>query len=204
MKARWLILPIILIIHSATNTAILPPSSNARAGENETTLLRDEAKAAHEYLNRVRQNPALFSEEIGVDLKKVKRRHVLQWNDTLAAVAEEKARDMATRNYFGHQNPEGKGINIFIHKAGYVLNRGWVKDEASNNFESLGAGYDDGLSLIRGLLLDEGSPRFGHRIHLLGMKDFWADCQDIGIGIARNSKSDYGTYSCIIIAKHDF
>jgi len=28
---------------------------------------------------------------------------------------------MAKRNYFGHVNPEGLGINILMHDAGYKL-----------------------------------------------------------------------------------
>src|SRR5262245_7937563 len=98
------------------------------AGEEKekATLDRDEARKAFDYLNKVRQQPAKFSKEIGVDLSEVKARAMLNWNDVLAKVAEEKAQDMANRDYFGHETPEGLGINIQIHEAGYRLPRDWV------------------------------------------------------------------------------
>src|SRR5262249_18449068 len=92
------------------------------ADEKERAVLdRDEARKALDYLNKVRKEPAKFSKEIGVDLSDVKARPALKWNDILAKVAEEKALDMANRDYFGHVTPEGLGINIQIHEAGYSL-----------------------------------------------------------------------------------
>lgn|SRR5262245_43014603 len=166
------------------------------------TLDRDEARNAFEYLNKVRKDPAKFSKEIGVDLSDVKPRKDLKWNDVLAMVAEKKALDMANRDYFGHVTPEGIGINIQIHEAGYKLPSAWIKDKKQNFFESISAGRNTGVEVIQDLILDKDVPDAAHRRHLLGMTDFYAKCTDIGIGFARNPKSKYRTYVGIIIARN--
>lgn len=168
----------------------------------DATIDRAEAIKAFEYLNKVRSNPNGFSQETGTDLSAVQSLPPLKWNDTLAVVARKKALDMARRSYFAHVDPDGNGINILIHKAGYKLPEKWISDKKQNLFESLSAGHDDGITTIRSLIRDEGvSPPF-HRQHLLGMDPFWAGCTDIGIGFARAPGSEYGTYTCIIIARH--
>jgi uncharacterized protein YkwD len=134
-------------------------------------------------------------------LKNVKPRDPLKWNNILAKVAKEKATDMAKRDYVSHETPEGLGINYLINAAGYKLPREWLQKKSDNFFESIGAGYPTGKELIQGLILDEDTPSQGHRKHLLGMNEMYADCTDIGIGMAENLKSKYGYFACIIIAK---
>ncbi len=56
-------------------------------------LCFERARAAYEYLNRIRHEPGAYSDDIGVDLSYVEPRHRLVWNDTPAAVAEAKALD---------------------------------------------------------------------------------------------------------------
>jgi uncharacterized protein YkwD len=169
------------------------------------TINKEEAKKAFEHLNKIRQNPAAHSARLKVNLNAVKPRPELKWNDTLAKAAEAKAMDMATRNYFGHIDPDGNGMNIKIHKAGYKLPQSWIKDKKSNFFESLAAGISGGTAIIDYLIVDSGTPSLGHRKHLLGMDDFYAECFDIGIGyVEKATKSSYSTYICVIIAKHGF
>jgi len=109
--------------------------------------------------------------------------------------------DMANRDYFGHVTPEGLGINIQIHEAGYRLPSDWFKDKKQNFFESISAGRDTGALAIRDLIVDKDVPELGHRKHLLGMTDFFAKCTDIGIGFARKPNSRYRTYMSIIVAR---
>jgi uncharacterized protein YkwD len=164
-------------------------------------LDREEAKKAFEYLNRVRARPAEFSKEIKADLSDVKARPALKWNDILAKVAEEKAADMAKRDYFSHTTPEGLGINRLIHDAGYKLPAYMLKDKSATFFESIAAGRSTGKGIIDMLVRDENTPGLGHRKHLLGIDDFWAGCTDCGIGIARNPRSKFRVYSSVIIAR---
>ena len=173
-----------------------------KTGDNKSK--DKEIVAAFEYLNAVRQNPSAYSKEIGVDLSGVSEIHELEWNDILAKVAQERAEDMVSRNYFGHIDPDGYGTNIKINNAGYTLDERWYSDKSMNYFESLAAGYAEGKATVIQLINDGGASDSGagHRRHLLGMDDFWADCYDIGIGKAKGG--DYGTYWCFLIAKHQF
>lgn len=169
------------------------------------TINREEAKKAFERLNDIRKDPGAYSKKLKVNLDNVKPRHALKWNDTLAKVAEAKAMDMAKRKYFRHIDPDGNGINIKIHNAGYKLPQSWIKDKKNNFFESIAAGVDGGAAIIDYLIIDSGTPSLGHRKHLLAIEEFYANCYDIGIGYVDNAtKSPYSTYICVIIAKHDF
>lgn len=165
----------------------------------------DEPQKALAYLNRIRATPSSFSSELGVDLSYVNSAQNLVWNDTLAKVANAKAMDMATRNYFAHVDPDGNGINIKINDAGYLLIPAFLTTKNQNNFESLAAGSQSGIDAIKNLIIDKGINPPGHRIHLLAIDSFWANCYDVGIGFVKgNSGTSYISYCCVIIAKHNF
>jgi uncharacterized protein YkwD len=185
--------------------ALAFPGTGLPAGgqKAKAPLERAEARKAFEYLNKIRKEPAKFSKEIGVDLREVMPRDALTWNDILAKVAENKALDMANRNYFDHVSPDGFGINVQIHEAGYKLPNEWVKDRGQNFFESINAGSASGRAAIQALILDKEVAGAGHRRHLLGMTDFYGKCTDIGIGFARRTQSNYRTYMCIIVARKE-
>jgi uncharacterized protein YkwD len=163
-------------------------------------LLRKEAKNGFIYLNKIRSNPKLYSNEFGVDLNNIEPRPPLLWNNILAKVAEEKASDMAKRNYLSHITPEGLGINIMIYRAGYSINPEMIKDSTTNSFESITAGYDKGEDAVKSLVIDLNTPSLGHRFHLLGFGSWYAGLDEVGIGIARNPFSLYEYYTCVIIA----
>ena len=166
-----------------------------------------ELMEALNYLNSVRANPGKFSNEIGVNLSDIKPMHALKWNSSLAAAASFKAQDMANRNYFGHVNPEGYGMNYYINKYGYSLVPSWFEQKSNNFFESISAGAESPKEAIINLIDDGGETvhlNAGHRVHLLGIKDFYQPCYDIGIGWAYNANSTYKYYCCVLIAKHDW
>ncbi|MCU7549831.1 hypothetical protein OCK74_11935 [Chitinophagaceae bacterium LB-8] len=98
---------------------------------------KGEARAAFVLLNKIRINPKAYRNTFQ-QFDDVQPKHQLKWNDTLARVA--KALDMATRNYFAHVDPDGYGINHYIHKAGYALQPTWLKNPQYNYFESCNAG----------------------------------------------------------------
>jgi len=161
-------------------------------------------KEAFDYLNAVRNNPAAYSDEMGVDLSAVEKRDDLIWNDALAKAAYAKAKDMAERGYFAHVNPDGYGMNYKINEAGFELADYLMSSKASNNFESIAAGTNrnSGKIMIQALIIDEGIPSLGHRKHLLGMTDFWAESKYCGIGFYKKVGSKYTYYMCVLIAKH--
>jgi uncharacterized protein YkwD len=167
-------------------------------------LDRQEAQKAFVLLNKIRANPAAFAGEMPF-LAEIGSRPLLKWNDTLAAVAEAKALDMANRQYMSHVDPDGYGLNHYINKAGYKLNAKWLANKEMNYFESLSAGAPDGETAIRNLVIDKNVPSLGHRKHLLGLDEWNANLYDIGIGYARpGENSRFRSYVCVVIAKHDW
>ena len=171
---------------------------------NAQELMKEEAQAAYDFLNQVRQDPDSYSEEIGVDLGYVEAKPELKWDKNLANAAQKKALDMATRDYFGHVDSEGYGMNYRIFHAGYKIPENWFDDVTSNYFESIQAGNSSGKIAIIDLIIDEGIDPPGHRNHILGIEDFWSNCTDIGIGMAKRQGSTYTYYMCVMVAKHNF
>jgi uncharacterized protein YkwD len=90
----------------------------------------------------------------------------LSANGTLNAIASAKAKDMATRNYFAHDSPEGKGAGDLAEEYGYgYLNIG----------ENLALGnFSDSGDVVTGWM---NSP--GHRANIL-----YDRFTEIGVGIA--------------------
>jgi hypothetical protein len=173
--------------------------------KSDIVIDKNEAKAAYDFLQEIRNNPNKFYKELQFQ-KDIKVSPVkLVWNDTLARVATEKAYDMAKRDYFDHVDPDGYGINYHINKSGYSLNPDWVKHKADNAFESITANSFTGKEAIKTFIIDEGVPSLGHRNHLLGLNKWNASLKDIGIGfVKRETGSKYQTYICVIIAKHNW
>jgi uncharacterized protein YkwD len=195
-----LVLAVCVLAGGLVLCSVTPPVQAAPGGQ--ATLDNAEAARAFTFLNQVRANPAAYSSAFGVDLSGIGPRPQLTWNKNLAQAAQNRALDMAQRNYFSHTTPEGLGINVLINRAGYTLPAAWLQPPSLNYFESIDGGAPSGKDAIRLLIVDQGVPDLGHRKHLLGLTPFWADCLDAGIGFARNPNSTFGTYVCVIIAKH--
>lgn len=174
-------------------------------GPTRPKIDRQEAKSAFVLLNAIRQNPRVYYRELHLSHSASITRTPLRWNNTLAKAAEKRAMDMAKRDYFDHTDPDGYGPNYHVNQAGYALNRDWLKRKNANNFESIGANHPSAVDGIKAMIIGRNSPGFGHRKHLLGMDEWNASLQDIGIGYVRApSGSTYQSYLCVIIAKHDW
>ena len=65
-------------------------------------------------------------------------------NEVLLFAARKKAEDMAAREYFSHQDPDGFGMNFTISMAGYE--HSYSTARSANNIESIGARHQNGLS----------------------------------------------------------
>ncbi len=100
---------------------------------------------------------------------------VLKYCATASKVARGHSTDMATRNYFAHQNPEGK-------TPGNRLDNGGVNWTACS--ENIVAGYYDPYAIANGWYNSEG-----HRKNILNSKYKY-----LGIGFAYKSTAEYKYY----------
>lgn len=184
---------------SFDNDLIIEESSEAK------NLNEVNRKGAFDYLNSIRNKPSAYSDQLGIDLSAVEKRDKLIWSEELAKAAYEKAKDMAERDYFAHIDPDGYGMNYKIDAAGFTLANYLLKSKTANNFESIAAGTNrnTGKIMIQQLIIDKGVSSLGHRKHLLGMTDFWADAEYCGIGFYKKPDSIYTYYMCVLIAKHE-
>src|SRR3954466_4227480 len=60
-----------------------------------------------ERLNDARANPAAYGTAVGLDLSGVPASAPLAFNTGLVGIARAHSQDMAVRNYFAHETPEG-------------------------------------------------------------------------------------------------
>jgi hypothetical protein len=115
---------------------------------------------------------------------------------------------MAERDYFSHVDPDGNGINILMHRAGYTLPEDWIKPRSSNFFESIFAtgGVVQPETVINELIRDRGVNPPGHRQHLLSARSFDEGATEGAIAIVRCQSSGCSmmTYVVVVIAKRDW
>jgi hypothetical protein len=113
----------------------------------------------------------------------------------LAQAAQEKAQDMAVRDYFGHQTPDGIGPNRWVIEAGFVLPDYYGEENDANSIESIGAGTGD-VDEVWSLWMAFET----HRTHLLGLDPFFAAQIAYGIGYVHVPDSLYGHYWVVLTA----
>ncbi len=94
----------------------------------------------------------------------------LKWNDALAAAATRYAQDLAARNYFAHNSPEGTTPVSRAKDAAYPA-YGWGGVYVGEN---LARGYSTAEAAMRGWMASEG-----HRNNLLNPK-----YRETGVGMA--------------------
>ena len=73
-------------------------------GNKPSITISDLEKSIHDLINRERQKHGLS---------------LLAWNDTLSFIAKKHSQDMANRNYFSHNTPEGHDFSYRYGEAGY-------------------------------------------------------------------------------------
>lgn len=117
-------------------------------------------------------------------------------NETLMRVAQARATDMATRNYFSHTDPDGYGPNYHAEKAGYYLPDAYGHGDTDNQIESISAGDIDASDIWAAFMASDP-----HKDHLLGRTEFFAEQDEYGVGYAYNVSSTYDHYWVVLIAR---
>lgn len=160
--------------------------------------LKELALESIHYLNRIRQAPNLYSDSVGIYLGAIEPTHILEIDPVLMQIAEERALDMVRHNYFGHTSPAGHTVNSLLCDKGFKIPKEFCQFRTINNFESICGGVQRGIECINILLRDEGLNPPGHRIHLLGMDDFYKSHRRIGAALIYKKDSEYEYYFVII------
>lgn len=180
---------------------MLFPSFKMSTAGGGMQLDKDQAQRAFVLLNKVRHDPNGYSERFGFSLHDVIPRPDLFWDDSLAAVAERKAMDMASRGYFGDVDPDGYGINYYINKADFALSADLIKHKHQSNLEALDRDAPSGEVAIKDIIIDKHKLGDDGRKLILGVGDFNSKLTDVGIGYVKGSGSTkYRSYICIIVA----
>lgn len=112
-------------------------------------------------------------------------------SDTLTSIAQARASDMATRQYFGHIDPDGVTPNEWAARLGCVLPSFYPAK--GNTIESIGLNYFSAQDAWNAFL---SSP--GHRTHVLGLDPAFAQEELVGIGYVQNG---WGAVTVIVSSK---
>lgn len=116
-------------------------------------------------------------ERVGSGLKS------LTLNAKLNQAAQAKANDMAARNYWSHNTPEGNPPWVFISNAGYTY---------QSAGENLAYGFDSSSEAVAGWM---ASP--GHKANIMN-----TGYKDVGFGIANASDYQNGGEQTIVVAMY--
>ncbi|MFN0129493.1 MAG: CAP domain-containing protein [Verrucomicrobiales bacterium] len=149
----------------------------------------------------VTEAAAISPNSVEVELGHLARTHTGQQrpemihDPVLNAVARAKAFDLARRNYFSHVDPDGFGPNRVAQLVGYELPGWYGSDKSSNYIESIGGGAGSAAQQFSSWL---GSS--GHRAHLLGTNEFYAEQTHYGVGYAEVAGSRLRRYYVFISA----
>jgi uncharacterized protein YkwD len=143
-----------------------------------------------EQLNDARANPAAYGQSIGLDLSNVAPAQPLAFNPQLVQAARLHAQDMAARGYFDHYTPEGLDPGARLNAAGFAWN---------SYGESIagGSAFPGPAEALRGLIIDQGVPDLGHRVHLLAIDAVFKDQTQVGIGVDQNTAGPLQNYYVI-------
>ncbi|WP_438350526.1 CAP domain-containing protein [Paenibacillus sp. FA6] len=103
--------------------------------------------------------------------------NALEWNNTAANAARKHSQDMALRNYFSHDSPDGKSTGDRLAASGAGKYRAYG--------ENISAGYKNAIYAYSGWLNSSG-----HRSNILK-----SSFETLGVGVAFGiSSSDYNIY----------
>jgi hypothetical protein len=120
----------------------------------------------------------------------------LAMNKILLATARAHCRDMYTRNFFAHTNPDGLDPFQRMTDAGYVWNNAAENIAVGSSFSAFPSNV-----LEDGLMVDKGVPGRGHRINLLDIDGSGSPPpvrREIGVGYYTNPVSNGGGWQAFM------
>lgn len=101
----------------------------------------------------------------------------MQEDPRLSKAARARARDMATRAYFSHTDPDGNGPHVYVKRAGYRLPNSYQSGRKANYVESILGGSGTAANA-----LEQWMSSSAHKKHLLAESGFYKKQTRYGVG----------------------
>lgn len=133
-------------------------------------------RIAEPYIKANDKDDDEYVEGLYADLKNTKGLHLLKPLESLHKSAAHHATDMGTHGGLGHNSTDGTNFTMRIHKF----------HKPVTVSENISYGYNDAVSIIMEMLIDEGVKEFTHRHNILG-KTF----HHIGVSIKPHKNMDF-------------
>lgn len=175
-----------VVAQSTTMNQFLPLVATDPSRANPT-----QQPATCEFSSSTQELATLFKTDSG------QMRPTMTCNPILMQVAQERAEDMATNDYFGHVNLSGQGPNYLVRDAGYDLASFYSTTVGANEIESIVAGVTNSAGVAWEQWLQSSS----HRPHVLGLSSVFQQQRDYGIGYVYDPSSRYKRYWVLITAE---
>lgn len=133
-------------------------------------------RIAEPYIKANDKDDDEYVEGLYNDLRNTKNLHLLKPLEALHKSAAHHATDMGTHGLLGHNSTDGTNFTMRIHK--------FHKPVLVS--ENISYGYNDAISIIMEMLIDEGVKDFTHRHNILG-KTF----HHVGVSIKPHKNMDF-------------
>jgi hypothetical protein len=155
----------------------------------------DQEQLAIYALNRARNDPTAYGNEIGFDLSEVAAQPPLAVNRNLTGSARFHAAEMFDHHYYAHTSAvTGFGANQMAVQNGYDafgngLGANWG---VTNSIESIARGVNtlpSSLNALSAWIIDKDVVGAGHRVHLMAMHPQFQAHREIGFGVATGTDS---------------
>ena len=126
------------------------------------------------------------------------QRATMTFHPLLNMVARFRARDMATRSYFNHLDPDGYGPNYIVRLAELDLPRYYGQDKTNNYIESIAGGNATAQATFAQWMASSG-----HKLHVLGESAFYREQTYYGVGYYYDARALYHHYWSFISTPPD-
>ena len=128
----------------------------------------------HTPYNKMASANSSYMRSLKKDMDKIKNLSMLQPDEGLSKASKYHAKDSGKNGLVGHTSSDGTAFSKRLPK--YV--KGW-----NRLAENCSYGYEDAVSIVGQLLLDEDVPSLGHRKSILNV-----ELEYIGVSIAPHSQ----------------
>lgn len=169
-------IPTLTPTKTTTTTTTLPPPASTTAPTSSSSSSTTTSSTTTDVL----KTAALIQQKINAE-RTTSGLQALSWDPALAKIAADHSKDMAVRNYFSHNDPEGHRFTYRYAIAGYVC-----QGSSGENIYWQGSSRPVSEEALASKAVDAWMNSSGHRQNILNTR-FHLE----GIGVAFDSSSDF-------------